>query len=137
MNNIYTYPCSVCNVAYKWSDPQPEYGKTCPNCKDAIVSDMIAWGEEQQRDEEKLHEQMDQWWDNLPEDVREKAFFSVVKRLNQYDAVEDLPYRQVLEKFGFRDGSYYMGMICGYMNLHNCITPHNLLQKMREVYRNK
>ena len=135
MIEIYIYPCSVCETEYKWSEPQPKHGKTCPSCRDKMFDKLIAWGEDQRRDEESLHEQMDKWWDNLPEDVREKAFFSIVKRLNKYDAIEDLSYRRVLEKFGFDSNSYYMGIICGFMNLHNCIVPQSELSKMRSALR--
>lgn len=134
---IYNYPCSVCNVKFDWAIPEPRLGNTCPKCKDAMMDQLVAWGEGQGKDEERLHEQMDNWWDGLTMDAREKAFFSVVKRLTQYECREDLSYRQVLDRFGF-DGSgsgYYLGINCGFMELHNCIVPHDEMQEMRRVVR--
>lgn len=136
---IYNYPCSVCNTKFDWAIPEPRLGNTCPDCKNKMMDELVAWGEVQEKDKEKLHAQMDSWWDNLPKDAQEKAFFSVVKRLQKYECEEDLSYRQVLDKFGF-DGSgsgYYLGVNCGFMNLHNCIAPHNEMQEMRQVLRDK
>ena len=104
-----------------------------------MMDELVTFGEVQGKDEEKLHAQMDDWWNNLPKDAQEKAFFSVVKRLQKYECEEDLSYRQVLDKFGF-DGSgsgYYLGINCGFMNLHNCIAPHNEMQEMRKALRDK
>jgi hypothetical protein len=104
-----------------------------------MMCELAAWGEVQGKDEAKLHAQMDDWWNNLTKDAQEKAFFSVVKRLNQYECEEDLSYRQVLDKFGFdgSDNGYYLGINCGFMNLHNCIAPHDEMQEMRKALRDK
>ena len=134
---IYNYPCGVCNTSFDWVVPEPRLGNTCPVCRDKLMDELIAWGEVQEKDEENLHAQMDDWWNSLSKDAQEKAFFSVVKRLNQYECEDDLSYRQVLDKFGF-DGSgsgYYLGINCGFMNLHNCVAPHKDMQEMRRVMR--
>ena len=136
---IYNYPCSVCNTKFDWPIPEPQLGNTCPECRNKLFDELTAFGEIQEKEEEKLHQQMDDWWDNLPKDVQEKAFFSIVKRLNKYECEEDLSYRQILDKFGF-DGSgsgYYLGINCGFMNLHNCIAPHEEMQEMRQALREK
>ena len=107
--------------------------------KDEMMNQLVAWGEAQEQEEQQLHQQMDEWWDSLPQDAKERAFFSVVKRLNQYECIEDLSYRQVLDRFGF-DGSgkgYYLGIICGFMQLHNCTAPHEEMQQMRQALRDK
>lgn len=136
---IYNYPCKVCNSKFDWPNPEPQLGNTCTECRNNFLNELTVFGEIQEKEEEHLHQQMDEWWNNLPKDDQEKAFFSIVKRLNKYECEEDLSYRQVLDKFGF-DGSgsgYYLGINCGFMNLHNCIAPHTEMQEMRQVLREK
>lgn len=136
---IYTYPCSVCQTKFDWAVPEPQLGNTCPSCRDKMMDQLVAWGETQEHEEQLLHQRMDAWWDALPQEDRERAFFSVVKRLVQYECVEDLSYRQTLDRFGF-DGSgkgYYLGINCGFMQLHNCIAPHEEMQRMRQALREK
>lgn len=134
---IYTYPCKVCNIKFDWGIPEPQLGNTCPTCREKLFDELTAFGEIQEKEEEQLHQKMDDWWDNLPKDIQEKAFFSIVKRLNKYECQEDLSYRQVLDRFGF-DGSgkgYYLGLNCGFMDLHNCIATPEQMQEMRQAIR--
>lgn len=134
----YRYPCSVCKKPYVWSVPEPKYGKTCPHCRHDMMDKLIAWGEEQEKDEQRLFEQMDNWWNDLPTDAREKAFFCVVKRIVDAELVEEKTYRQILhEDFGFDAQAYYMGIICGFMQLHNAIVPPTELGEMRSALREK
>lgn len=136
---IYNYPCSVCQTKFDWSIPEPQRGNTCPECRNKLFVELTEFGEIQEQEEQRLHQQMDEWWNNLPKDDQEKAFFSIVKRLNKYECEEDLSYRQILDRFGF-DGSgsgYYLGINCGFMNLHNCIAPHAEMQEMRQALREK
>jgi len=75
--------------------------------------------------------EMDQWWDELPQEDQMRAFYSVVKRLVKGDITDRGSYRYVLyDVFGFGAESYMLGMNCGYMTLHNSIyTP----EEMREL----
>lgn len=135
---VYTYACSVCKTEYKWSVPEPKFGKTCPMCRSAMMDEMVAWGEAQGKDEERLVERMDDWWNGLPKDAQEKAFFCVVKRIVDAELVKDMSYRQILhDEFGFDQGAYYMGIICGFMSLHNSIVPPAELAEMRQALREK
>lgn len=134
---IYNYPCSVCQTSFDWAVPEPQLGNTCPSCRDKMMDQLVAWGETQEQEEQLLHQRMDEWWDSLSQDAKERAFFSVVKRLVQYECVEDLSYRQTLDRFGF-DGSgsgYYLGINCGFMQLHNCTAPYEEMQRMRQAMR--
>lgn len=136
MSKIHIYPCSVCKTEFKWSVPEPRLGKTCPGCRSKMMDEMIAWGEEQGKEEQKLHERMDEWWNNLPKDVQEKAFFCIVKKLVDAEITHQKSYRQILhEDFGFDKGAYYMGIICGFMTLHNSIVTPAELAKMRQALR--
>lgn len=122
MTEIYTYPCSVCKTEFMWAAPEPKHGKTCPNCRSQMMDEIIAWGDAQDKDEQKLHERMNDWWDSLPKDVQEKAFFCVVKKIVDAELVNQKTYRQILhEDFGFDKGAYYMGITCGFLKLHNSI----------------
>ena len=138
MSEIYTYPCSVCKTEFKWAAPEPKHGKTCPDCRSLLMDEMIAWGEEQGKEEQKLHERMEDWWDSLPKDVQEKAFFCVVKKLVDAELTHQKTYRQILhEDFGFDKGAYYMGIICGFMTLHNSIVTPTELSAMRQEFLSK
>lgn len=138
MTEMHTYPCSVCKNDFKWVDPEPKHGKTCPDCRSQMMDEMIAWGEEQGKEEQKLHERMDDWWDSLPKDVQEKAFFCVVKKLVDAELTKQKSYRQILhEDFGFDKGAYYMGIICGFMALHNSIVPQSELSEMQQALRER
>lgn len=130
----YIYPCSVCKTEYEWLEQPTAAGATCPSCRDNMMSELIALGEEQEDSEKQLHARMAAWWDDLPEDVQEKAFFCVVKKLVDSELRNDRSYRQILhEDFGFDKRAYYMGITCGFMELHNSIVPQDQLSKMRSA----
>lgn len=138
MTEIYIYPCSVCKEEFKWSVPESSLGKTCPDCRSTMMDEMIAWGEEQGKEEEILVERISDWWDGLPKDVQEKAFFYVVKRIVDAELKEEKSYRQIIhEDFGFDQRAYYMGIICGFMELHNSIVLPDELSEMRKALKVK
>ena len=56
-----------------------------------------------------------------------KAFYSVVKRIVDGELVQKGSYRYVLyEVFGFGPESYTLGMMCGFMSLHNNIEDRDV-----------
>lgn len=70
----------------------------------------------------ELDESMDAWWDSLTPEDKEKAFYSVVKRIYEGEVIEGGTYRYVLyDKFGFDYSMYMVGMQVGYLTLHNYI----------------
>lgn len=72
--------------------------------------------------EEEFKTSADQWWDNLPYEDKLKAFFSVCKRIHKGDIVDEGSYRYVLyDVFDFSMDSYSIGMMCGYLDIHNSI----------------
>jgi hypothetical protein len=78
----------------------------------------------------------DEFWENLSEDDREMAFYSVCKRLYQGEIEQHGSYRYVLyDIFGFGPHMYARGMDCGYMALHNCIFDGEELMAMNSVNR--
>ena len=84
-----------------------------------ILSEL---SEEQEDIEKQIDVDMDEWWNRLSKDDQMKAFYSVVKRLVDGELTQKGSYRYVLyEVFGFGMESYMLGMMCGYMALHNSI----------------
>lgn len=119
---IYEYLCGVCKVEMK------QLGRTCPECKKRRIDKIPP----RSRDEKRMHRKMDDWWNNLSEANQQKAFFSVVKRLNEAECIEELSFLETLsDKFGFGPKSHYMGLQCGFMNLHNSIATEEELFEMR------
>ncbi|MDA7915278.1 hypothetical protein N9B98_03315 [bacterium] len=87
------------------------------------LGEILAECSELQEDLEKQTEaDMDEWWNGLSKDDQMKAFYSVVKRLVDGELTQKGSYRYVLyDVFGFGPESYMLGMMCGYMKLHNSI----------------
>ena len=87
------------------------------------LRDTLAELSELQEDIEKQTErEMDEWWNALTKDDQMKAFYSVMKRLVDGELEQKGSYRYVLyDVFGFGPESYMLGMMCGYMSLHNSI----------------
>lgn len=77
-------------------------------------------------DEKEVALEMDEWWNAMSKEDQMKAFYSVVKRLVDGELTQKGSYRYVLyEVFKFEPMSYYLGMQCGFMALHNSI-EHNV-----------
>lgn len=70
-----------------------------------------------------------EFWDNMSEDDRLKAFYSVVLRLSQGELKDQNSYRGIIyENFGFGPEAYGVGMECGLMELHNAIYDKDELE---------
>ena len=79
---------------------------------------------------------VDEWWDNITEEEREMAFFSVCKRIHEAELQHGGTYRHALyDVFGFDGGMYMHGMNCGFMAIHNAIGDGEQYQAMRGVNR--
>ena len=65
---------------------------------------------------------IDSWWENLSEQDREWAFYSVCKRIYDAEIKNKSTYRKALyDYFGFGPNMYIAGMDCGFMAIHNSI----------------
>lgn len=83
---------------------------------------MSDLNEVQQAETKRYEQEVDAWWNALPVEDRERAFYAVVSRIFRGDIVEKGSYRYVLyDVFGFDASMYIRGMDCGYMALHNAI----------------
>ena len=68
--------------------------------------------------------EVDNWWDSLSEDDRKKAFYSVCSRIYEAEIVDRGSYKFALyDKFNFTpgDGSFGLGIECGFKALHDTI----------------
>lgn len=71
---------------------------------------------------DKYEAECEEYWNNLSEEDRLKAFYSVCKRIHKGDIVDKGSYRYVIyDVFGFGYEAYSIGMECGYMDIHNSI----------------
>lgn len=85
---------------------------------------------------QKNERDADDFWDSLSQDDKERAFYSVCKRIYDGDVDQRGSYRYVLYNvFGFDKHMYARGMDCGYMAIHNAIFEGNELQAMGGVNR--
>ena len=82
--------------------------------------------------EKEYDDEADQLWNSLSQEDKQRAFYSVIKRLVKGELRDRGTYRYILyDVFGFDSSSYFMGMNCGYMELHNSIYTQ---QEMRELH---
>jgi len=85
----------------------------------------------------------DAWWNNLSLEEKENAFISVCKKLHQGDILNQNSYRKILKYiFEFESNMHDVGILCGYMDLHNKIFGGTELEKMSsakkiEIIKNK
>jgi hypothetical protein len=85
---------------------------------------------------EILHKEADEFWNNLTEEEREKAFFAVISRMHKAEVLERRSYRGALyDVFGFEPGMYGAGMECGYLTMHNLLYDAADLQAIKSATR--
>lgn len=90
--------------------------------KKSLMDTLAQLSELQEDIEKKTEREMDEWWNAMSKDDQMKAFYSVVKRLVDGELEQKGSYRYVLyDVFGFGPESYMLGMMCGFMALHNSI----------------
>ena len=101
--------------------------------KKSLMDTLTELGELQEDIEKETEREMDEWWNALTKDDQMKAFYSVMKRLVDGELEQKGSYRYVLyDVFGFGPESYMLGMMCGFMSLHNSIERD--VEKLHEVY---
>jgi hypothetical protein len=98
-----------------------------------LLVELSELGEQLQEAQDRHDIETDKWWNDLSEEDRERAFYSVVKRLVKGELRDRGTYRYVLyDVFGFDASSYMMGMNCGYLQLHNSIYTHEEMRELRD-----
>lgn len=101
--------------------------------REKALQELSDLGQEQEAAKARFESKVDSWWDNLTEQEREWAFYSVVKRIYEGEVVDKGTYRHVLyNKFKFGRNMYTLGMDCGYMALHNSIMTDEQFNEMHK-----
>lgn len=90
---------------------------------DKSLSEIVAQFSEAQKEyDDQYDQEADAAWNALDEDQKLQMFYSVVKRIYDGEIKQKGSYRYVLyDVFGFSPAAYYVGMMCGYLELHNAI----------------
>ena len=79
----------------------------------------------------KHQKEVDQWWNALSQDDRERAFYAVSQRIHTADLKEQRSFRgAIYGVFGFGPEMYGRAMDCGYLSIHNAIVDGNNLIEM-------
>ena len=65
---------------------------------------------------------MEKWWEELPFEQQQWAFYNVCRLIYKGEVEEKRSYRGVLyDIFGWGPEAYWLGMEANYMELHNLI----------------
>ncbi len=87
----------------------------------------------QENAEKNLKQNAEQWWSSLDEPTKLLAFYCVTKRMHKGDIVEKRSYRGVLyDTFDFGLESYTVGIVSGYLDIHNAIAYGQLCDELRD-----
>jgi hypothetical protein len=106
------------------------------NDKEKALQELSDFSQLMEDEKLRFESKVDSWWNNLSEQEREWAFYSVVKLIYQGEIVEKGSYRYVLyDIFKFDPAMYIRGMDCGFMHLHNVIGDGVDYNAMRNVTR--
>jgi len=71
---------------------------------------------------EKQEARINAKWEAMSPDDQQDMFYAVVQRIVEGELVDKGSYRYVLyDTFGWGPEAYWMGMDCGFMELHNSI----------------
>lgn len=78
--------------------------------------------EAQDKATEKYGQDSENFWESLSYEDKLKCFYSVCKRIHKGELEDKGTYRYVLyDIFGFGTDAYAIGMMCGFLNIHNSI----------------
>jgi len=103
---------------------------------DDLMKALRELGEIEESVSQKNERDADDFWESLSQEDKERAFYSVCKRIYDGDVDQRGTYRYVLYNiFGFDKHMYTQGMDCGYMAIHNAISEGNDLMAMGGVNR--
>jgi len=106
------------------------------NDMEKALQELSDLAQEQEAAKLRFESKVGSWWENLTEQEREWAFYSVVKRIHKAEVVDRGTYRYALyDVFGFNGAMYSRGMDCGFMALHNSIGDGEDYAAMNSVNR--
>jgi hypothetical protein len=71
---------------------------------------------------EEYNKTMEEWWENLPTEQQQWAFYNVCRLIYEGDVENQRSYRGVLyDTFGWGPEAYALGMEARYMEIHNLL----------------
>jgi hypothetical protein len=81
----------------------------------------------------------DQFWKSLTTEQQMYCFYTVVRTITSAELKEEFhSYRKILyDDFGFPSESYYIGMLAGFMELHNSILRPAEMTEYRKLLHDK
>jgi len=96
-------------------------------------------GEIQEEIEQQYDEDANALWNTLSVDNQMLLFYYIVKQLVDAELKDDFEsYRTILySRFGFPSESYMIGMMCGFLELHNSIVKRSDQPAYREFMRER
>ena len=85
----------------------PEWKEACQSYQKAV---------------EEYNQKMTAWWENLPSEEQQWAFYNVCRLIYKGDVEDKRSYRGVLyDTFGWGPEAYVIGMEARYMEIHNLL----------------
>lgn len=80
-----------------------------------------------------------EFWNSLTTEQQMICFYMVMHTISKAELKDDFhSYRKILyEDFGFPSESYYIGMLAGFMELHNSILRPSEMAEYRKLLRDK
>jgi hypothetical protein len=70
----------------------------------------------------EYNQKMTTWWENLPTEQQQWAFYNVCRLIHKGDVEDKRSYRGVLyDTFGWGPEAYVLGMEARYMDIHNLL----------------
>lgn len=89
--------------------------------------------EDQLEYENQFKKDAEEYWNGLDYKDQLHAFYSVCSRIYKGDVVDKGSYRYVLyDVFNFDLDSYLIGMIAGYMSIHNAIVDIEEFEELKK-----
>lgn len=100
---------------------------------------LSEFSEEQEQVDIKYAQDAQTFWKSLTPDQQMFCFYAVVRTITDSELKEDFDsYRKILyDKFEFPADSYYVGMLAGFMELHNHILKPSEMQEYRKLIHEK
>lgn len=107
--------------------------------RQSLIDVLNELGEIQEEIEQQYDEEANALWNSFSVDKQMLLFYYVIKQVTKAELKDDHEtYRQILyDRFEFPPESYQIGMMCGFMDLHNSIVKRSDQPAYREFMRER
>lgn len=104
-----------------------------------LIDALNELGEIQEEIEQQYDEDANALWNSLSVDNQMLLFYYIIKQITEAELKDDFEsYRAILyQRFGFPPESYQVGMMCGFLELHNSIIKRSDQPAYREFMRER